>query len=191
MYSIYLYCEDSFRKSEVMQYGYWCGKSYAMYENTFPVCKQRGEERKIKWYKHLKRAINAGESAIQKYTYVIGYDIDDEQGNTIYESHMPKYSSRKKSPSKIGDKEDEKPENTDIAQQPHTSKIILGDLLEILPPDTRISLFVGKNEVCNDIRIYQYVNMENTYSDLQVESMEPLNYNRIDIYLHSETREEK
>ena len=91
MYYIYLYSDNKYSK-HVNQYGYWTGKSYTVQGEEYPVCEN--DEYKRKEYKSLKRAISSGEAAKNKYGYVCGFDVEDENENIVYELHG---SSSKKS----------------------------------------------------------------------------------------------
>lgn len=84
MYSIYLYSDGSFTRNS-SQYGYWAGKSYDHTDCIYPVCENTIYQRKQ--YKSLKRAITSGNIAINKYGYVCGFDVEDEQGNVVYKSY--------------------------------------------------------------------------------------------------------
>lgn len=84
VYSIYLYSDGSFTRNS-SQYGYWVGKSYDHTDCTYPVCENTIYQRKQ--YKSLKRAITSGNIAIDKYGYVYGFDVEDEQGNVVYKSY--------------------------------------------------------------------------------------------------------
>lgn len=84
MYSIYLYSNNSFSRSN-SQYSYWAGKSYTHLDGTFPICENTTYPRKK--YQSLKRAITGGNIAIDKYGYVCGFDIEDNNGNVVYKSY--------------------------------------------------------------------------------------------------------
>lgn len=84
MYSIYLYSNNSFSRSN-SQYGYWAGKSYTHLDGTYPVCENTTYPRKE--YQSLKRAITGGNIAIDKYGYVCGFDVEDNNGNVVYKSY--------------------------------------------------------------------------------------------------------
>lgn len=86
MYSIYLYGDRKYRRPDTF-YGYWTGKTYIHDEDLFPVHQDNFDILKIKIYKSLKRAIIGGENAIEKYTYVCGFDVEDENGNIVYKSY--------------------------------------------------------------------------------------------------------
>ena len=84
MYYIYLYSDSRYSKTSSV-YGYWTGKSYTVQGEEYPVCEHSEYERKE--YKSLKRAISSGEAATKKYGYVCGFDVEDENGNVVYELH--------------------------------------------------------------------------------------------------------
>lgn len=89
IYCIYLYCDRYYNTSGCDRggnsYGYWSGESYTVQGEEFPVCEPSTNKRK--WYKNLKRAISGGEITFFKYSYVCGFDIEDEIGNIVYESN--------------------------------------------------------------------------------------------------------
>ncbi len=86
MYSLYLY-SDWHMKRNGSQYGFWTGKSYLHGSEYFPVCSTSDNKLQKKWYKSLKRAITSGGKAFDKYGYVTGFDVEDEEGNIVYRSY--------------------------------------------------------------------------------------------------------
>lgn len=84
MFYIYLYSNGKYN-THTNQYGYWAGKSYIVQGEEYPLCEN--SEYKRKEYKSLKRAISGGKSAKNKYGYVCGFDVEDENGNVVYELH--------------------------------------------------------------------------------------------------------
>lgn len=83
MYYIYLYSNDEHKRSS-NQYGYWTGKSYIVQGEEYPSCEDPTSKYKRKEYKNLKRVISSGETAMKKYSYVCGFDVEDEKGNVVY-----------------------------------------------------------------------------------------------------------
>ena len=86
MYYIYLYNDKHYKRTG-MQYGYWSGKQYMHDQELFPVC---SHTKGGKAYSSIKRANNGGWSAVEKFAYVTGFDIEDEKGNVVYQSHNDK-----------------------------------------------------------------------------------------------------
>lgn len=85
MYYIYLYSNNEHKRSS-NQYGYWTRKSYIVQGGEYPACEDPTSKYKRKEYKNLKRAISSGETAMKKYGYVRGFDVEDEKENVVYES---------------------------------------------------------------------------------------------------------
>lgn len=86
MYFVYLYCDNKYQRSTSIQYGYWSGASYIREESVFPIVSDGYNGKERKKYKTLNRAIKGGYLAIEKYTYCCGFDVEDENGNIVYES---------------------------------------------------------------------------------------------------------
>ncbi len=86
MYNIYLYSDIDFRRGG-NNYGYWTGKSYIVQGQEYPIVETKTNQCKRKEYKSLKRAISGGEIAYEKYAYVCGFDIEDENENVVYQSY--------------------------------------------------------------------------------------------------------
>ena len=88
MFYIYLYSTDDFERS-CEDYGYWSGKCYRKYETYFPVCTCEITEQ-TKAYTSIKRANSGGIGAYNKFSYVTGFDIEDEKGNVMFKSYENK-----------------------------------------------------------------------------------------------------
>lgn len=85
MYSIYLYCDDRYGRCS-SQYGYWAGKFYKNKEYFYPVCEEINRDYlKRKEYIILKRAISSGKIIMDKCAFVTGFEVEDENGNILYE----------------------------------------------------------------------------------------------------------
>lgn len=92
MYYIFFY-NDNYFKRTVQQYGYYSGRYYTHHGEYFPVCSHQKNE-KNKSYTSIKRAKNGGFSAIDKFGYVTGFDIEDINGNVLYRSYKHKEPNR-------------------------------------------------------------------------------------------------